>query len=485
MKKLFLLLTAALMMGTMTVRADETVTVSATNSDISQGLDLRVVAKLFAEAKNLEQFETMLNNPDSAFNNLDLNGDGIVDYLRVVETGEGNSRLIVLQAILAKDIYQDVASIVVKKDEQTSQVSVEIVGDEYIYGTKYVIVPTYYYRPYLYDWFWGPHYVYWHSPYYWDFYPRWWYSWHPYAYDWYWHRCHHYCSYRPICSYRHTHEVSRYAHDAMYARTAERQMGASQFAAQRATRAQSPTAAATRPALERSQNAVVAARSVQPAAASRTATTATAAAQRGGTATMAAAQHAGSAATAARATQPLATNAKMSEAARKPLVQENKMSTRTFGSSNIASAQKHGSAAMTAATRSSVSANSRGTSTSVSGSTRMASSKAAATATTTTTTAKSRTNSSFTAPARDNYTTGTTTTRNSYNSGASRASYSGSTSTRSSYNAGSSHSNYSGGSRSSFSSGSGFSGGGSFSGGGGFSGGSGGGRSSVSAGSRR
>ena len=75
MKKLFLLLTAALMMGTMTVRADETVTVSATNSDISQGLDLRVVAKLFAEAKNLEQFETMLNNPDSAFNNLDLNGD--------------------------------------------------------------------------------------------------------------------------------------------------------------------------------------------------------------------------------------------------------------------------------------------------------------------------------------------------------------------------------------------------------------------------
>ena len=42
--------------------AEETVTVSAKSTDISEGLDLKVVAKLFAEAKNLEEFETMLNN---------------------------------------------------------------------------------------------------------------------------------------------------------------------------------------------------------------------------------------------------------------------------------------------------------------------------------------------------------------------------------------------------------------------------------------
>ena len=140
MKKLTTLL-MTLMLMSMTLWADQTVTVSANSSDISEGLDLKVVAKLFAEAENLEQFEMMLNNPDSAFCNLDLNGDGQVDYLRVVETGEGNKRLVVLQAVLAKDIYQDVASIYVEKDEN-DQVSVQVVGDEYVYGTDYIIDPV-------------------------------------------------------------------------------------------------------------------------------------------------------------------------------------------------------------------------------------------------------------------------------------------------------------------------------------------------------
>jgi hypothetical protein len=182
--------------------AEQTVTVSANSSDISEGLDLKVVAKLFAEAKNLEEFETMLNNPDSAFCNLDLNGDGQVDYLRVVETGEGNKRLIVLQAVLAKDIYQDVASIYVEKDEK-NEVSVQVVGDEYVYGENYIIEPVYVYRPVIYDWFWSTAWVAWVSPWYWDFWPRWWYAHSCWAHDWYWHHCyayhhhHHCCSFRP------------------------------------------------------------------------------------------------------------------------------------------------------------------------------------------------------------------------------------------------------------------------------------------------
>ena len=202
MKKLTTLLMTLMLMST-ALWADETVTVSANSSDISEGLDLKMVAKLFAEAKNLEEFETMLNNPDSAFCNLDLNGDGQVDYLRVVETGEGNKRLIVLQAILAKDIYQDVASIYVEKDEAKNEVKVQIVGDEYVYGTNYIIEPVYVYRPVIYDWFWGPAWVAWSSPWYWGYYPGWWYAHNCWAHDWYWHRCyawhhcHHYCSFRP------------------------------------------------------------------------------------------------------------------------------------------------------------------------------------------------------------------------------------------------------------------------------------------------
>lgn len=198
-----------------TVFADETVTVTATSSDISENLDLKTVATLFGQAKDLEQFEQLLNNPDSAFSNLDLNGDGEVDYLRVIETADNNRHLVVVQAVLAKDIYQDVASIFVEKDEK-NQITVQVVGDEYIYGENYIIEPVYIYRPVIYDWFWGPSWVCWHSPYYWGYYPHWWHPYHcidPFLY-WdhcYWHHYHH-----PICSYRtvhHHHPHYRPMHD--------------------------------------------------------------------------------------------------------------------------------------------------------------------------------------------------------------------------------------------------------------------------------
>ena len=182
--------------------ADETVTVTATSSDISENLDLKTVATLFGQAKDLEQFEQLLNNPDSAFSNLDLNGDGEVDYLRVIETADSNRHLVVIQAVLAQDIYQDVASIFVEKDEATQSVTIQLIGDEYIYGTNYIIEPVYIHRPLIYDWFWGTSWVCWHSPYYWGYYPHWWrpyYCVDPFIY-WdhcYWHHYHY-----PICSYR-------------------------------------------------------------------------------------------------------------------------------------------------------------------------------------------------------------------------------------------------------------------------------------------
>ncbi|MBR4704384.1 MAG: hypothetical protein IKP02_02140 [Paludibacteraceae bacterium] len=211
MKKLTTLLMTLMLMST-ALWAEETVTVSANSSDISEGLDLKVVAKLFAEAKNLEEFETMLNNPDSAFCNLDLNGDGQVDYLRVVETGEGNKRLIVLQAILAKDIYQDVASIYVEKDE-ANNVSVQVVGDEYVYGTNYIIEPVYVYRPVIYDWFWSDAWYAWNSPWYWGFYPGWWFAHVCWAHDRYWHHCYAYHHHHHCCSFRPGREVRHGYHD--------------------------------------------------------------------------------------------------------------------------------------------------------------------------------------------------------------------------------------------------------------------------------
>ena len=185
-------------------RADETVTVTATSSDISENLDLKTVATLFGQSKDLEEFEKNLNDPKSALSNLDLNGDGDVDYLRVIETADDRRHLVVIQAILAKDIYQDVASIYVEKDE-AEQVTIQVVGDEYIYGTNYIIEPVYIYRPVIYDWFWGPSWVCWHSPYYWDYWPGWWHPYHCIAHHLYWDHCYAYHHHHPICTYRTAH----------------------------------------------------------------------------------------------------------------------------------------------------------------------------------------------------------------------------------------------------------------------------------------
>ena len=202
---------AILLISSAIAWADETITVTATNSDISANLDLKVVAKLFGEAKDLEDFEKKLNDPQQALVNLDLNGDGDVDYIRVIETNNGNKHLIVLQAVLAKDIYQDVASIYVEKDE-AENISVQVIGDEYIYGTNYVIEPVYIYRPVIYDWFWGPYWTCWNSPWYWGYWPGWW---RPYAcigYHDYYHRCHDFHHQHYGCSFHYAKEARPATH---------------------------------------------------------------------------------------------------------------------------------------------------------------------------------------------------------------------------------------------------------------------------------
>ena len=204
-----LLLTLIIFISTLTF-SQQTVTVTANSEDISAGLDLTVVANLFAEAQNIEDFELMLNQPDSMFCNLDLNGDGNVDYIRVIEVGEGNKRLIVLQALLGPDIYQDVASIYVEKED--SKVAVQIIGDEYVYGTNYIIEPTYVYYPRIYRWLWSPVWHCWYSPWYWDYYPRWWYIHHCWFYDRYYMHCHHFHRHH-YCSFHRGHHPRPHYHD--------------------------------------------------------------------------------------------------------------------------------------------------------------------------------------------------------------------------------------------------------------------------------
>jgi hypothetical protein len=152
--------------------AQQKITVEAQNNDISNNLDLKAVATVFGESKNLEEFEQKLNDYESGISNLDLNNDGQVDYLRVIEKNENNIHVVVIQAVLDKDVYQDVASIVVERDQENNNTTVQVIGDPYIYGNNYVIEPAYIYTPSIFSFFWGAAYFSWYSPYYWGYYPN-------------------------------------------------------------------------------------------------------------------------------------------------------------------------------------------------------------------------------------------------------------------------------------------------------------------------
>lgn len=162
-----------------TLSAQDVTTVEATSSDISDNLDLEAVASVFGESKDLEDFEKRLNDPETQISNLDLNEDGEVDYLRVVENAEKETHLITIQAVIEKDKYQDVATIDVEKDD-AGETQVQVVGDVYMYGDNYIIEPVYVQPPVIYVWFWGPYYNPWRSPYYWGYYPPYYHPWHPY-----------------------------------------------------------------------------------------------------------------------------------------------------------------------------------------------------------------------------------------------------------------------------------------------------------------
>ena len=149
--------------------AQQNVTVSAVSEDISYNLDLQAVGNIFGVSSSLEDFERRINSYDTQISNLDLNRDGYVDYLRVVEVQEGFTHLVVLQAVLATNVYQDVATIEVER--YGSSHTVTIVGDPYIYGTSYVLRPTYVHVPVIYNVFYGPSYRVWRSPYYWGYFP--------------------------------------------------------------------------------------------------------------------------------------------------------------------------------------------------------------------------------------------------------------------------------------------------------------------------
>lgn len=175
-------------------------------------LNLYAVMDLFQKSETLEGFERVLNAEDTRINNLDLNGDNLVDYIMVNDYVDGKVHNIVLRVALDRYETQDVAVFTVVKHRNGS-VEIQLVGDKALYGKDYIIEPNYARRKSTpnpgytgsegYDarvavvtvsawdiagwplvrWMYLPEYVAWRTGWYWGYWPANWYAWRP----WYWH----------------------------------------------------------------------------------------------------------------------------------------------------------------------------------------------------------------------------------------------------------------------------------------------------------
>lgn len=159
---------------TVTVPRTRVVTTSTrvipTTDDISLYLDLQAVGAAFAQSSTVQQFENLLNNSSYMLSNLDLNGDGYVDYLRVIETVQGSAHMFVIQACLADNVYQDVATLVAEVPSYASY-HVQVIGSPYIYGPNYIVEPVFVARPLIFTHLLSAAYRAWVSPWRWGYFP--------------------------------------------------------------------------------------------------------------------------------------------------------------------------------------------------------------------------------------------------------------------------------------------------------------------------
>lgn len=203
----------------LTIYADKTIAQDKTDEPTGvpgDNFDLQGALAMFQKAASPEDFEKLLNVKDNNVNNLDLNNDGEIDYVKVIDRNDKDVHAFVLQVPISDKEDQDIAVIELEKTGNETAV-IQIVGDEDIFGEQVIIEPNGdnednavseewyktnlvrsgpYYNPdeslgiVVNVWFWpsvrfvyAPLYRPWVSPWRWRHYPVWWQPWKPFAWN--------------------------------------------------------------------------------------------------------------------------------------------------------------------------------------------------------------------------------------------------------------------------------------------------------------
>ncbi len=191
---------------------------SATTTTDSTGLagdnfNLKAALEMFRQAKDMDGFERALNTPDNRVSNLDLDGDGQVDYVHVSAKAEGEARVIMLRVALGKEEFQDIAAIAMEREGE-GMVKIQIIGDEMLYPDSTLVEPVQEVKDgerkrggpsaptaqvmvwvnvwdwHFVQWCYGPYWWDWAPTWYWGYYPPWWRPWRLWGWNdwWYWGR---------------------------------------------------------------------------------------------------------------------------------------------------------------------------------------------------------------------------------------------------------------------------------------------------------
>jgi hypothetical protein len=170
---------------------------------------LQGALEMFKQSSSVEEFEKLINTESKNVNNLDLNGDGDIDYVKVIDKADKDVHAFVLQVAVSETENQDIAVIELEKTGDTTAM-LQIIGDEEIYGEQVIVEasdegdeaetdndgkdngPSFNYnyteasRIVVNVFFWPsvrfvyrPAYVPWVSPWRWRNYPGWWRPWRP------------------------------------------------------------------------------------------------------------------------------------------------------------------------------------------------------------------------------------------------------------------------------------------------------------------
>lgn len=114
---------------------NEDVYVTPTASNLGDNLNLQALGELVKTAQNAQDLENKLNTAGS-INNLDLDGDGKVDYIKVTEYGSGTTKGFSFTVDLANGQSQEIATVEVQQG-QNNQAALNINGNQNIYGNNY------------------------------------------------------------------------------------------------------------------------------------------------------------------------------------------------------------------------------------------------------------------------------------------------------------------------------------------------------------